>query len=151
MTNVETARNYKVQTKIERPVSVVFDAIVNPEKMCGYFTDKTSGPLAEGEKVTWTWNRWGDYPVTVKRVVDNELVELEIDSDQWKKTAGDPYKVAIFLELEALDENSTMLTISEAGWKIDEPGLIGSHENCSGWTHMAMCLKAYVEHGIDMR
>ncbi len=46
---------------------------------------------------------------------------------------------------------STMLSISEQGWLTDEAGLKGSHDNCSGWTHMALCLKAFVEHGIDLR
>ena len=44
-----------------------------------------------------------------------------------------------------------MLSISESGWKTDREGLKGSHDNCSGWTHMAMCLKAYLEHGLDLR
>jgi hypothetical protein len=44
-----------------------------------------------------------------------------------------------------------MLSISEQGWKTDAPGIKGSLDNCGGWTHMAMCLKAYIEHGIDLR
>jgi uncharacterized protein YndB with AHSA1/START domain len=144
-------KSYTVQTKIQRPVDTVFAAIINPDTMSKYFTDKTSGALVEGNTVTWSWHQWGDYPVKVKKVVQNQLIHLEIDSDHWKKTDGDPYKVDIFLEMEAIDENATMLTISEAGWKTDEHGLKGSHENCSGWTHMAMCLKAYLEHDIDMR
>lgn len=151
MSNLQTSRNYTVRTKIERPVSVVFDAIIDPDSLCQYFTDQTSGALVEGQAITWTWNQWGDHPVVVKQVIKNQLIELEIDSDQWNKTVGDPYKVAILLEFEAINDDSTMLSISESGWKTDGPGLKGSHDNCSGWTHMAMCLKAYVEHGIDMR
>jgi hypothetical protein len=44
-----------------------------------------------------------------------------------------------------------VLSISEQSWKTDVPGLKASHENCSGGTHMAMCLKGYIEHGLDLR
>ncbi len=146
-----TERNYTVQTKIQRPVAVVFDAIVNEETICKYFADKTSGPLVEGQRIIWTWNHCGDCPVVVKRIVENELVHLELDSQEWKKTEGDAYKVDVSLEVESLDDGSTMLSISEQGWLTDKSGLKGSHDNCSGWTHMAMCLKAWIEHNIDLR
>ena len=146
-------RNYTVQTRIERTVGDVFDAIVNEVSICKYFTESTSGPLSEGQQVTWTWSQWGDFPVRVKRIIENELIHLEIDSGEWKKTTPDEasYPVAIQLELESLDGGATMLSISEQGWQNDASGLRGSHDKCSGWTHMAMCLKAYLEHGIDMR
>ncbi len=144
-------RNYTVQTKIQRQVGEVFNAIVNENTICRYFTNQTSGPLVEGEQVVWHWNEWGDFPVVVKRIIENQLIQLEIDSQQWKKSEDNAYKVGVFLELEALDDGSTMLSISEQGWPTDASGLKGSHDNCSGWTHMAMCLKAFVEHGIDMR
>lgn len=146
-----SARNYTVQTKIQRPVTEVFDAIVNDSTICNYFTDKTSGPLLEGQRIIWTWDTWGDFAVIVKRIVENELIHLELDSQEWKKTKDRAYKVEVFLEMEPLDDGSTMLSISEQGWLTDESGLKGSHDNCSGWTHMAMCLKAFVEHGIDLR
>ena len=144
-------RNYTVQTKIERPVAEVFDAIVNENKVTNFFTDKTSGPLKEGDTVVWTWERYGEFPVVVKRVSANELIHLELDSRQWKKTEDEAYSVSVIMEFEALDDNAMMLSISEQGWKTDAAGLRGSHDNCSGWTHMAMCLKAWIEHGIDMR
>lgn len=146
-----SARNYTVQTKIQRPVSEVFDAIVDENTICKYFTDKTSGPLLEGQRIIWTWNTWGDFPVIVKKIVENELIHLELDPQEWKKTEDRAYTVDVFLEMEPLDHGSTMLSISEQGWLTDEAGLKGSHDNCSGWTHMALCLKAFVEHGIDLR
>jgi uncharacterized protein YndB with AHSA1/START domain len=144
-------RNYTVQTKIRRPVAAVFDAIVNEETVCEYFVDKTSGPLNEGDRVVWYWNQWGDHPVFVKKIVENQLIHLELDSKEWNKTTGNAYKVSVIMELEPLDDGGTMLSISEAGWLTDETGLKGSHDNCSGWTHMASCLKVFIEHGIDIR
>lgn len=144
------SRNYTVRTKIKRPVADVFDAIVSNDKMKNYFLDGASSDLVEGRDVTWRWDHYGENPVTVKKVVQNELIELAIDSREWDKTKDEAYEVRVIFEFEEL-EDGTMLSISEAGWKTDADGLKGSHDNCGGWTHMAMCLKAYLEHGIDLR
>ena len=144
------SRNYTVQTKIKRPVADVFDAVVSSERMKNYFVDGASSDLIEGKEVTWRWDHYGENPVVVRKIVENELVELAIDSREWDKTKDEAYEVLVIFEFEEL-EDGTMLSISEQGWKTDADGLKGSHDNCGGWTHMAMCLKAYIEHGIDLR
>lgn len=146
------SRNYTVQTKILKPVADVFDAIVSSEKLCHYFTDRTSGDLVEGKKIRWHWEHYEpELAVVVHRIVTNELIELTLDSAEWQKTSDEAYPVRVIFEFEALEDNGTMLSISESGWKTDRDGLKGSHDNCGGWTHMAMCLKAWIEHGIDLR
>ena len=144
------SRNYTVQTKIERPVADVFDAVVSSDRMKRYFVNGASSDLVEGETVTWRWDHYGENPVVVRKVVANELIELAIDSKEWDKTRDEAYEVLVIFEFEEVDEG-TMLSISEQGWKTDADGLKGSHDNCGGWTHMAMCLKAYIEHDIDLR
>ena len=144
------ARNYTVQTKILRPVTEVFSAIVSGERLKRYFVDGTTGDLVEGERVVWQWDHYGENPVVVKKIVDNKLIELAIDSKDWDKTKNEAYEVRVIFEFEALPDG-TMLSISEQGWKTDAEGLKASHDNCGGWTHMATCLKAYIEHGIDLR
>jgi uncharacterized protein YndB with AHSA1/START domain len=145
------ARNYSVATRIERPVGDVYDAVVSGARLTRYFANETSGNLREGERITWRFSQWGAYSVVVKKLVSNRLIELTLDSKEWKKTEDESYEVVVRMEFEELEDGGTMLTISEEGWKTDPPGLKGSHENCSGWTHMAMCLKGYIEHGIDLR
>ena len=146
------ARNYTVHTKILAPVADVFDAIVSRDKLCNYFTSEATGDLVEGDRVGWRWHHYeNELPVVVAKVVRNELIELVLDSSEWKKTEVDAYPVKVIFEFETLDDGGTMLAISEEGWKTDADGLKGSHENCGGWTHMAMCLKGWIEHDIDMR
>ena len=146
------ARSYTVRTKIQRPVADVFDAIISSDKLCHYFTDEASGDLEEGREIRWRWNHYhATLPVIVKKIVPNELIELTLDSKQWEKTTDEAYDVTVIFELDALEDGNTMLSISEEGWKTDKEGLKGSHDNCGGWTHMAMCLKAWIEHGIDLR
>ena len=143
--------NYKIQTKINRPVGEVFDAIVSEKQLVAYFVDTTSGPLTVGDTVTWHWRDFGDHPVVVRHIAVNERIELELNSTDWRKTEGDGYSVKVIFQLDTLDDDHTLLSISEQGWLSDEPGLKASHENCGGWQHMSMCLKVYLEYGIDAR
>lgn len=145
------ARNYTVQTKISRPVADVFDAIVSSDRLGRYFVNGASGDLVEGTEIRWQWDHFGELPITVRKIVDQQLIELTLDSKTWKKTVNESYEVLVIFEFEALEDGGTMLSISEQGWKTDAEGLKGSHDNCGGWTHMAMCLKAYIEHDIDLR
>ena len=143
--------NYRISTRILRPVSEVFAAVVSSDKLCRYFTDGASGDLKVGAEITWRWDHYGENPVTVDEIVDNERIVLTLDSHKWDKTKTEAYDVKVIFEFESLDDGSTMLSISEDGWRTDSEGLKASHDNCSGWTHMAMCLKSWIEHGIDLR
>ena len=145
------SRNYTIRTRINKPIAEVFNAVVSREIMTNYFTNEASSDLIAGEEVIWTWDGYGDGPITVKTIRVKELIEMIIDSRQWKKTTDEAYDVLLCMEFEALDDNSTMLSISESGWKTNAEGLKGSHDNCGGWQHMAMCMKAYLEYGIDLR
>lgn len=137
--------HFSIQTKINKPVAEVFEAVVDDKKICGYFTNKTSGPLEEGKTITWHWTNYGDHPVHIKQIIPNQKIVFE-----WKANR-DEYNTQATLEFKALDENTTMLKITEGGWKTDQNGLESSYDNCSGWQHMASSLKVFLEHGIDLR
>lgn len=144
-------RNYTIRTKINKPVAEVFAAIVSKEQAVKYFVNATSGDMVEGTKVDWTWDEWGTNEVTVKKVVPNELIQLGLDSENWQKTNDDSYEVTVSFEFEVLNENATMVSISESGWRHDAEGYKGSHDNCGGWQDFLLCLKGYLEYGIDLR
>src|SRR5688572_11324682 len=137
---------FKVQAKIQRPLAQVFKAVQDPDQLSRYFTtESASGPLEQGATLTW---RFADFPddviVQVKKVVTNQLIVLE-----WKAADGD-YNTRVEMKFERLDDNSTLVIISESGWKETQKGLESSYSNCEGWTQMACCLKAYLEHGINL-
>lgn len=138
---------FKVQAKIKRPVAEVFDAVQNPDKLSRYFTTgSASGPLVEGATVWWDFADFpGAFPVEIRKVVPNQLIIFE-----WKATDGD-YKTRVEMKFEPLDQRSTLVTIAESGWKETQKGLESSYGNCEGWTQMACSLKAYLEHGINLR
>ena len=144
-------RTFTVQTTINRPANEVFDAIADPAKLEKYFAGSASGPLVEGTRVIWNWPDWGDYPVQVDEVRPNTRIALRINAVAWKKTKTDSYDVAVVFDIEPLSDTLTLVKISESGWKSDDDGIKASYENCGGWQHMADCLKAWLEHGIDLR
>ena len=144
------SRNYTLQRKILRPAAEVFEAVISSDKLKSYFVDSTTSNLVEGERVVWQWTLYGAHPLVVRKIIKNQLIELVLDSKEWKKTQNESYEVLVIFEFEE-QRGITNLSISEQGWKNDPEGLKGSHDNCEGWTHMKMCLKAYIEHGIDMR
>ena len=140
---------FKVQTKIQKPVAEVFDAVYNPSKLSGYFTNGgASAPLEEGATVQWAFaDNPGDenlkFPVEVKKMVKNELIELG-----WEGAKG--LQTHIRMEFVA-DGDDTIVRVSETGWRETQADLDSSYLNCFGWGQMICALKAYVEYGIDLR
>lgn len=138
---------FRVHARIRKPVAEVFDAVRAPEKLSGYFTTGgASAPLDEGTTVTWDFADFpGAFPVHVRTVVPNERIVLE-----WAAADGG-YDTRVEMEFEALDEQSTLVRITESGWQETPQGLESSYGNCMGWSQMLCCLKAYLEYGINLR
>jgi uncharacterized protein YndB with AHSA1/START domain len=136
---------FQVQLKILKPVEEVFEAVINPKKLSGYFT-KTATRMEEGGTAIWSFQEVsGEYPVAIRKIIPNRLIVLE-----WETTEGG-YNTTVEMEFQPLEARSTMVKIKESGWKQTEKGLTSSYGNCMGWTHMLCCLKAFVEHGINLR
>ncbi|MCA1562401.1 MAG: SRPBCC family protein [Acidobacteria bacterium] len=138
---------FRVHSKIGRPVSEVFDAVYNPDKLRRYFTTASaSGPLDEGKTVIWRFADYSeDITVEVKQVVPGKLIVFE-----WASAEGG-YNTRVEITFEAVDAHTTLVGISESGWHETPKGLSSSYENCQGWTQMLCCLKAFAEHGINLR
>ncbi|MGC5031292.1 hypothetical protein ACLQ2T_15420 [Micromonospora sp. DT229] len=45
----------------------------------------------------------------------------------------------------------TLVTIAEEGRRPTPQGQRASYGTCEGWTNMLCCLKAWLEHGIELR
>jgi hypothetical protein len=49
------------------------------------------------------------------------------------------------------DDDRTLVTITESGWR-DTPGALkSSYGNCMGWSQMLCALKCSVERGFNLR
>lgn len=141
---------FTVQTKIQKPIEDVFDAVHNPDKLSGYFTNGgASAPLHEGTTVEWAFaDNPGDeklkFPVTVKKVIPNELIVFE-----WEGAKG--LQTRVEMQFEKVGPSDTIVRITETGWRETQEDLDSSYMNCYGWSQMICALKAYVEYGINLR
>jgi len=141
---------FQVQTRIQKSVDEVFDAVYNPEKLSGYFTNGgATAPLDAGTTVRWAFadnpgQEKVDFPVTVEESVKNERIVL-----RWQGSPGKQNRVEMLFE--AAGEDETIVRISESGWDENDADLKRSYGNCMGWSQMLSALKAYTEYGINLR
>ena len=137
---------FEVQLKIQKPVDEVFEGVVNPKKLSGYFTRTASGPLVAGMTVKWSFPEFPEeFPVKVREVARNERIVLEWES------AEKGYDTRVEMLFKPLDGPATMVQIRETGWRDTPKGIESSYGNCGGWMHMLCCLKARLEYDINLR
>ena len=137
---------FEVQLKIQKPVDEVFEGVVNPKKLSGYFTRTASGPIVAGTTVKWSFPEFPEeFPVEVRKVVKNERIVLE-----WEASERG-YDTKVEMIFKRLDDGATMVQIRESGWRETPKGIESSYGNCGGWMHMMCCLKGYLEYGINLR
>jgi len=92
----------KASIQIQKPTEVVFDGIVNPEKMSKYFISESSGPLETGKEVSW---KFPEFPVqcTVKdiKLISNRSVCFVWDEE-----------TCVNINLIAQADNSTVVMVT---------------------------------------
>ncbi|MCW3087008.1 MAG: Activator of Hsp90 ATPase 1 family protein [Sediminibacterium sp.] len=132
------------QTRIGAPVEKVFEAIIDPEKMSQYFISSSTGPMIAGRTVEWTW---ADYNVTIPIEVDT----VEPDRLIVFRWTGSYTETVVTIELIAETGNITLVKVREKGWDKDDDGIHRLAEQTQGWVEMLLCLKAFVQYGINLR
>ena len=152
---------FRVAARISRPVHEVFEAVADPDKLSHYFTTGgAKGRLETGKTVTWDFHDFpGAFPVQVIEVEPDRKIVLE-----WKANEGEPpnvdggemksvdYNTTVTMTFTPLDgDTRTMVEIEEKGWRETEGALKASYGNCQGWAQMLAALKAWIEHGINLR
>lgn len=151
---------FRVSARIDRPIAEVFEAVADPNQLSRYFTTGgAEGRLETGATVMWRFHDFpGTFPVTVVEAVRNERIALRWEANEGAPVEGDAavtvgvgYETMVTMTFEPLEDGRTLVTIAEEGWRETPGGLEGSYGNCEGWTHMLCALKAWLEHGINLR
>lgn len=139
---------FTVAGRIAKPVEEVFEAVVSPDRLSQYFTTGGArGRLETGAEVTWDFHDFpGAFPVLVQEVVPNTRIVLQWEADGIADTW-----TTVTMEFQGLEDGRTLVQISEFGWPDTEAGLSSSFGNCQGWTGMLCAMKAWLEHGINLR
>lgn len=144
------APQFEVAGRIARPVHEVFEAVADPGALSRYFTTGgAQGRLATGATVQWDFADFpGAFPVHVDEVVQDRRIVL-----RWEGAddGGPAYETTVTMTFEALDDGRTLVRIAEEGWRDGEAGRKASYGNCEGWTHMLCAMKAWLEHGLNLR
>jgi len=134
----------KVQMGLLKPASQIFEAIVDPVKMCKYFISGSTGRMESGKTLTWTWPDFeGEHEVKVGKIEKDRTVSFE-----WNGSGVD---CVVVITLEPKGRDKTLVKITESEWPADYKGANQCMGQVEGWTHFLMCMKAYLEHGIDLR
>ena len=152
---------FRVAARIARPVHEVFEAVADPDKLSHYFTTGgAKGRLETGKTVTWDFHDYpGAFPVEVIDVVPDEKIILKWDAAEGEQPVAQggeikpaDYKTTVTMTFTPLDEGArTLVEIREEGWRETQSALDASYGNCMGWSQMLAALKAWVEHGINLR
>jgi uncharacterized protein YndB with AHSA1/START domain len=133
-----------VVDRVLKPTADVFDAIIDPDKITKFFASGSSGPMAPGKTITWTF-------ADVGRTISPEVLAVEEDRHiafAWD-ASGETARVDIWIE--PYDEQSTRLTITEDGWSMDGVGVKRALGQTQGWTDFICCMKGYLQFGVNLR
>lgn len=134
----------KTTIQIQKPVDEVFEAIVNPEKMCNYFISYSSGRMEENKDIFWKFPELDDqFPIRVVKIEKNNYVSFKWDNDD--------KELLVEIQLKGISDDSTLVTVSEKGMQNDESGIKWLKSNTEGWANFLACLKAYLEYRINLR
>lgn len=147
---------FRVAGRIAKPVSEVFEAVVDPAQLSRYFTTGgAKGRLETGATVTWDFHDFpGAFPVKVIDVVKDKKIVLQwaANEDNRMETETDAgYDTTVTMTFEPVDGNRTLVTISEEGWRETAGALKASYGNCEGWTGALCAMKVWLEHRINLR
>ena len=133
----------KVALQIRKPVSEVFEAIVEPDKMSNYFISKSSGRMQEGEEIKWWFPEFEEkFPIKVNRVEQDRYMSYYWNIDEEE----------LLVELTLVPkEDSTIVSITEKSKDNNDAGINWLKSNTAGRANFLDCLKAYLEFGINLR
>jgi uncharacterized protein YndB with AHSA1/START domain len=136
----------KAALQILKPVTQVFENIVDPEQMRNYFISQSSGYMKEGELLTWKFPEMDmNFPVTVGKIEKDKYISFYWDG------AMDGEQTFIEMNLQAVAGDISFVTITEKSKANNEAGIKWLKSNTEGWANFLACLKAWMEYGINLR
>jgi uncharacterized protein YndB with AHSA1/START domain len=142
---------FTVSGRIARPIADVYEAVADPDQLSRYFTTGGAhGRLEPGTEVTWDFADFpGRFPVTVVEAEPPRRIVIDWDAEA--AAGGSPSTRTVF-EFESIDDGArTLVTISEGRWLPTPEGAKNAFGNHEGWAGMLAAMKAWLEHGINLR
>ncbi len=127
--------------QILKPLDIVFEGIVNPEKMTKYFISESTGRMETGKDLLWKFPEFPDrFPITQVKVEPLRSIAFVWDPE-----------TLVEIQLEAYTDDSTIVKVTEGSKSNTPDNLKWLVSNSGGWANFLACMKAYLEHGIGLR
>lgn len=136
----------KTAMLIRRPVSEVFEAFINPEITTKFWFTKSTGKLASGKQVAWTWEMYNvTDSVFVKSIEPNKTIIIEWGNYEEKE------KTTVEWTFKKLNDTSTFVSIKNYGFIGSTEEVISQLcDSTGGFALVLAGLKAYLEHNIQL-
>lgn len=134
----------KAEMLIRKPVAEVFEAFVNPEITRRFWFTRSSGRVAAGEHLTWTWEMYDhSIEVDVKEVEAGKRILIE-----WGNYDSTTSVEWIFTPHE---NDTTYVTITNSGFQGDGDKVVkDALDSKGGFTWVLAGLKALLEHKLEL-
>ena len=128
---------------IRKPVSEVFEALVNPAITSRFWFSKGSDRLAVGKTVRWDWEMYDvSIDVTAQEIEPNKSIVFE-----WPGYSGPTIVKWNF----GVVDGGTFVDVEEAGWSGTGDQLVKYvRESTGGFTWTLAGMKAFLEHGLEL-
>ncbi len=139
-------QNLEINTAIQilKPVNEVFEAIVDPVKMSGYFISESTGRMEDGKQLMWKFPEFdAKFPVRVGKITKDQYISFFWDTNE--------IELLVEITLTSKKTDSTLVTVTEKSMTNDEEGIKWLKGNTAGWANFLACLKAFLEYGINLR
>lgn len=101
--------------------------------------------MGRGASARWR-SRPGAFPVLEADPPRRIVIEWAGEA-----TTGDRGSTTTTFEFEPIDDARTLLTITESSWQATPDGAEHAFGNCAGRTALLAAMKAWIEHGINLR
>ena len=134
----------KAEMLIRKPPMEVFEAFVNPEITKRFWFTKSTGRLALGKQVTWTWEMYDvSVEVDVKEIEPGKRILIE-----WGNYGSMTQVEWVFTPYEG---DTTFVSITNSGFQGDADKVIDAAlDSKGGFTWVLAGLKALLEHDIEL-
>jgi len=134
----------KAEMLIRKPVTEVFEAIVNPAITTKFWFTKGSGRLDENKNVEWIWEMYNhSVPVFVKSIHPPDKIIIDWGNEDELTTVEWNFK--------NINDRETFVSIVQTGFKGTPDTLISQvRDSTEGFTIVLAGMKAWLEYGIRL-
>jgi uncharacterized protein YndB with AHSA1/START domain len=128
---------------IRRPVSVVFEAFVDPEITSRFWFSEGSGRLEPDAEVTWTWGMYGaSTDVRVKAIKLNRRILVDWD------VRDNPTEIEWTFDDRG---DQTVVEVFNRGFGDGDEQVGKALDSMGGFMLVLAGAKIWLEHGVDPR